>query len=185
MKDKAVTTYLKELVRLRLITVEAGYLRGISGTPMMPVVAVGAGKKFMIGVLVADKKIFVAASGSNLNRIEAAAKSLSRSLGKVVLCEPRTAQGIHKTWGGADVASAEYLQTKVDNEPGTCAAPRIIEQAMADADAVKVRDNWEMTEVWFDPNAEADESYVHGLSAKHCNTCDKLIPLLLCPVKPG
>lgn len=38
-----------------------------------------------------------------------------------------------------------------------------------------------MSEGWYDPTAKADDSYIHGLSAKHCNTCNVLVPLLLCP----
>lgn len=181
-KEKGVMNTLKDLVRMQLVTDTSGYLRAKDAS--MPVVFSGANKQFMLGVLVAGKKIFIAASGNNLERVRGTLPKLSHSLGTFIVCNKRSAQqGNNKTITGSAIEGSEYSQTLVDNDPGSCAAPRLIQQAMEDHEASQpaIRGNWEMTEIWYDPNTEADDSYVHGLSAKHCNTCAKLVPLLLCP----
>ncbi|SAK78331.1 hypothetical protein AWB75_04661 [Caballeronia catudaia] len=71
--------------------------------------------------------------------------------------------------------------------PGACAAPRLIQQAILDHQRRNQRidlTRWAMSEVMYksDPTRSpaSGQDWVHGLTAHSCETCARLVPLLLC-----
>lgn len=146
-----------------------------------PTINVGGGQKFMTGLLISGNDVLVAASGSNNRRIEATA-----NLKGYILCpEIRTSAG-HFSRVGAAIPTLDYESTHRDgaSQPGTCAAPRLIEHAFTIPRIKNNWRNWEMSEIFYQPNTARrtrdDLFWVHGLSAPHCATCDSLIALLMC-----
>ena len=148
---------------------------------MPPTINVGAGQKFMIGLLVSGATVLVSASGNNRNRIQPVAQ-----LKGYILCPDINVPNGHRSRIGRAIPTAEYQATQAAgaNAPGRCAAPRLIQHAFT-LPAVKANwRNWELSEVFYQPNTTRrtrdDLHWVHGLSAHHCGTCDNLVPLLMC-----
>jgi hypothetical protein len=61
------------------------------------------------------------------------------------------------------------------NRPGNCAAPRLLLYAMS-----RGWEPLEMVEQWFGPATETRE---HGQDSPPCETCRKLVPVLLCEAR--
>jgi len=142
---------------------------------------VGAGQKFMVGLLISGQTILVAASGNNNGRIQATA-----NLKGYTLCPQINGYVGHQSRVGRNIPTNEYQHTRAPGapNPGQCAAPRLIQHALTIPAVKNNWRNWEMSEVYYQPNTERrtrdNSHWVHGLSAHHCNTCDNLIPLLMC-----
>jgi hypothetical protein len=146
-----------------------------------PMINIGVGQKFMIGLLISNQTVLVAASGNNNNRIAPTA-----ILKNYVLCPDINGSAGHHSRVGRAIPTAEYQATQAPgaSEPGRCAAPRLIQHAFTIPPVAANWRNWELSEVFYQPNTERrtrdDLYWVHGLSAHHCNTCNILIPLLMC-----
>jgi hypothetical protein len=84
------------------------------------------------------------------------------------------------------IPAQEYQATQGPGgpTPGNCAAPRLIQHAFTIPAVAENWRNWEMSEVYYQPNTarrtQDDSQWVHGLSAHHCTTCERLVPLLMC-----
>ena len=153
----------------------------MSRSAVPPNINVGAGQKFMVGLLISGNTVLVAASGSNNGRIQTTAQ-----LKNYTLCPMITGIAGHTSRVGRAIPAAEYQATQAAGAgaPGQCAAPRLIQHAFTIPAVAANWRNWEMSEVYYQPNTERrtqDNLYwVHGLSAHHCATCDRLVPLLMC-----
>lgn len=79
--------------------------------------------------------------------------------------------------GGRTVSAQEVRSCTVTGHPiaGRCAAPKLIHVAAQSA----TPHPWRLSEVWFDP-ALQNQSYRHLDTAESCQTCRRLLPLLLC-----
>lgn len=83
--------------------------------------------------------------------------------------------------GGRVVSAQDIRNCTVAGQPiaGRCAAPKLIHIATQQA----APRPWRLSEVWFDP-ALKSAAYRHLDTAESCQTCSKLIPLLLCKQVP-
>jgi hypothetical protein len=142
----------------------------------------GAGQKFMVGLLLSGETQLVAASGKNNSKLQFLAQSMG-----LILCPEITSTTEHLSCVGRVIAPAEYEATQAIGgpTPGNCAAPRLIEHAFTLPNVRANMANWEMSEIYYQPNTKRrtkdDLYWEHGLSAHHCDTCDALVPLLMCP----
>ncbi len=140
----------------------------------------GVGKQEgMVGVLIAaGGQMAVAMSGSGPRKeaaIQAAAKALYPDLvfaGNLGGGQIPTAAGGFLSQQKCDHSRFEGLMT----EPGTCAGPKLIAHAL--------RNNWArpfaMSEVWSAKVAKPGSKFAKSEPIESCNTCCKLIPLMLC-----
>lgn len=146
-----------------------------------PMINVGAGQKFMVGLLISGQAVLVAASGNNNNRIQRIAQ-----LKHYTLCPAVNGFAGHRSRVGRVIPTAEYQATQAAGAgaPGQCAAPRLIQHAFTIPAVAANWRNWELSEVFYQPNTERrtrdDLHWIHGLSAHHCGTCESLVPLLMC-----
>jgi hypothetical protein len=142
------------------------------------------GQKFMMGLLVSPTvpQILVAVSGPNTNNVAFQAAAGGKGY---TICQPVGA--VHQSRIGRAIPNVEYAaaQGVGAGAPGDCAAPRILEAAFAIPAVAADWANWEMSEIYYQPHTgrrlQNDYHWVHGLSAHSCNTCNNLIPLLMCP----
>lgn len=178
-------TQRSRFVLMQLIAEMSTAMSGAGGGIARPVMHAGAGQKFMLGVLLTGGATYVAASGSN-NGNNALVTACMRK--GYTLCPPRSATGgVHHAVSGRVIPAGQYMSMQAPgaSRAGDCAAPRLIEQAIATPAALANRANWAMSEVFYQPNtarrAQDDLYWVHGLSAHSCATCENLVPLLLCP----
>jgi len=139
----------------------------------------------MLGMLICPKQgseiIYVASSGG-FWRTHPAFDNVARLHGLVVCDTPKSRTTLDRGKIPGDV----YASCKAAGaqQPGTCAAPRMIAQAIedeVDSDVSK----WRMSEVWYwksgmNPAAQ-DLAWVPGLTAYSCDTCMSLLPLFFCP----
>jgi hypothetical protein len=145
--------------------------------------------EFMVGILICPERTYVAASGPGLDnpkfRAIAARKGYS-------VCKARTVDTVPRTTTRGEPISRElYVGAKDPTapDPGNCAAPRLIQQATEDGSIDKLkRKEWEMSEIYYLPSTAKRTSeqnnglyWLHGLTAHSCQTCEKLVPILLCP----
>jgi hypothetical protein len=163
---------------------ETGPSQGIAG------VAAETSGEFMIGILICPEKTFVAASGPGFQNSKFRAVAQQKAY---TVCRPRTAETTPRTTiFGAAISHDEYASAKdaTAGEPGTCAAPRLIQEATEDpATDTERHEDWRMSEIYYLPNNdrrireqnENDLYWLHGVTAHSCKTCEKLVPLLLCP----
>jgi len=153
--------------------------------PRMPQFEGSPNTSFMIGVLISGHITFAAASGSGNN--SGPFKEVIRKRGYRA-CKSRSADGSgqNRNLAGNTISRDVYAATQADSAspPGSCAAPRLIQEAL---DYLPTRNNWanwEMSEVWYfpanDPQAKgASDLYTHSVSAYHCRTCQNLVPILM------
>jgi hypothetical protein len=148
--------------------------------PGTPAAAVNADRMF--GVLVTPERTFATHSGELLGGttpflLLAAARGMT-----IALTQEEKANGKHTARVGT-IRQDQYQSAKVAGayKPGNCAAPRLIEAALEDP-TVTTRDpsTWSMSEVMFNPSG-SNQQWWHGLTAYSCATCEKLVPMLLCP----
>ncbi len=158
-------------------------------TPVSIVSAETRGE-FMVGILICPEKTFVAASGPGIGNAKLLAVAERKGY---TVCKTRTADTMPRTTiHGVAISREHYAGAKdpTASEPGNCAAPRLIQEATAD-DAVDKgkHQQWAMSEIYYLPNTARRTSeqqdnalyWLHGLSAHSCKTCEKLVPVLLCP----
>jgi hypothetical protein len=148
-----------------------------------PLVHAGAGQKFMLGLLIAGGRTYVATSGGNL--ANAAFVAAAGRKGYTICPARRPLVGVNRSAGGRAIPAGQYMamQAAGASPAGDCAAPRMIQRAL-ELGAVNPA-GWEMSESYYQPNTDRrlrdDSCWVHGLSAHSCKTCENLVPLLLCP----
>lgn len=152
--------------------------------PARPIIHASAKQKFMLGILICGGTTLVAASG---HRKKADFERVAKLKGYQICPKQSAMQGPNKSVAGRQIPTGQYMATQCAgaSRPGDCAAPRLVQHALANpAMAAKFQD-WEMSEVFYQPNTSRrtkDNTYwMHGLSAHHCATCEKLIPLIMCP----
>jgi hypothetical protein len=135
----------------------------------------------MLGLLIcgvgADAKTYVAASGKFA---DGRFKHVARLHGFTV-CEKVPVQ---RSLAGKPIPGDIYQGSKALHAqmPGTCAAPRMIAQAIADK-CMAPLDTWRMSEIYYWRRGMKDNgelAWVPGLTAHSCETCEKLLPLFLC-----
>lgn len=149
------------------------------------VIHAGARQKYMVGILISGGRTLVAASGNNHHKGEFVRVAKMKHYH---ICPPRRAlSGNNKSVVGRQIPNGQYMATQRAGASvaGNCAAPRLIQEALSMPALAKNYQNWKMSEVFYQPNTARrtkDNLYwVHGLSAHHCETCDNLVPLLMCP----
>jgi hypothetical protein len=138
----------------------------------------------MLGLLTCETgsgtKTYVAASGSFATQ-NARFAHLARLRGYAVCNTPKPP---YTTIDGDEIAKQLYLESKADGAQaaGTCAAPRLIAQAIKDGVTAPLS-GWHMSEIWYWNRGmpESDLVWVPGLTAYSCDTCQKLLPLFFCP----
>ncbi len=159
----------------------------------------------MLGLLISGRTVLVAASGASrppgLKRKEKTGEKRGRqthsklvpvaNLKGYTLCPAIDATVAHTSRVGRTISTDEYAATQAANAgpPGVCAAPKLIHHACSVPALRENWANWEMSEVFYLPDTDSrtpkgDKNpprWTHGLSAPHCGTCYKLIPLLMCP----
>jgi hypothetical protein len=135
----------------------------------------------MVGALVprgAGHKVLIACSGMGARPkfIEAA-----RGMGNTIVCPDVDKQSVY-TRAGIKVPTDLIDKCKAGNEPLTCAAPKLINYANRNGYPLP----YSMTEVMFNPKShkrffEQHKGFsVHGHTIESCQTCQNIVPLLLC-----
>ena len=160
---------------------ESGGSKAFVEVLMANLVRVGFDQNCMVGALVprgSSPKVLIACSGFGVRpRFDEAAKGM----GNAIVCPDVGKQSV-RTRGGATVSVKMIDQCKVDNEPLSCAAPKMIDYANRHYFALP----YSITEVMFNPSThkrffEKRKGFtVHGHSIESCKTCEKIVPLLLC-----
>lgn len=159
----------------------------------------------MLGLLITPNATYVTAAGTFENKTGGlfayvATKKGYKTCGK-------NDKGDTPSISNVRITKLQYESCKSPNSqvPGSCAAPKLIQQYIADARqnrwAIQVS-QLHMSEIYFVPNTEtrrnmmdANQSggsgnanglyWTPGLTAHSCETCERLVPLLLCPAGPG
>jgi hypothetical protein len=145
----------------------------------------------MLGLLATPEGTYVSAAGTFADKTKGLFGYVAKKLGYQV-CD-KTTKGDTPSISGANISEKLYNGTKVDNMPGSCAAPKLIQQYIAD----KMKSGGQincgqlhMSEIYFVPNtdtrtektqSEGGLYWTPGLTAFSCGTCKKLLPMLLCP----
>jgi len=145
-------------------------------------------QKFMIGALIAGATTIVACSGNHDNFAPMITAAAHLGYAMAGYRAPPFA-----TRGGGTVSLVEAGAAHAGGnapQPGRCAAPKMILEAFSRNlhlnDAWR---QWEMSEVFFQPstsrrtteiNSNFPPIYDHGLSQRHCATCNTLVPMLMC-----
>jgi hypothetical protein len=140
-------------------------------------------RPIMFGVLQAGGRLFVASSG--IQPAPLFQMYLDSANLQAFVCEKVTHQ-IY-SYVGSNISTL-VSNCKVDNKPLDCAAGKLIAKAIQ----LKLPVPYHMTEVRFDiknwdrvldsSNKKASFSE-HGISNPSCRTCEKLLPLMMCPEK--
>jgi hypothetical protein len=147
-------------------------------------ISAGVGQKFMLGLLIAGGTTFVATSGGNLGNATFVAAANAK--GYTICTARRYNIGNNFSVVNRAISPGQYMSMQAPNASpaGDCAAPRLLQQAFQTLPAPHQPNNWEMSEVFYQPNTSrrtSDNNYwIHGLSAHSCATCANLVPLLLC-----
>jgi hypothetical protein len=145
----------------------------------------------MLGLLTTPESTYVSAAGTFAAKTNGLFGYVAKKLGYKV-CD-KTTKGDTPSISGVNISRQLYENTRVDNVPGSCAAPKLIQQYIADK--IKSRGQIDvsqihMSEIYFvpdtDKNTEMTQSegglyWTPGLTAHSCKTCNKLLPMLLCP----
>ncbi len=156
---------------------------GVAPQPFAPVNP-GPNGRFSIGILEAAQHVLVAASGNQQN-FPALVAVVQRKGYR--LCGPRGGRmGKHRTVQQVQIAAAEYEATEEPGGriPGECVGPRLLEQAFDLVAPPRNISKWALSEVVFDatPVLSSDPGrWARGLPPHRCETCDRLMALLLCP----
>ena len=134
----------------------------------------------MFGVLVTPEKTFATHSGDLLDGATPFLL-LAKSRKMTLALTQEEKQGKHTARAGV-IPQHIYQSAKVAGayKPGNCAAPRLIEAALKDPDVSHDPMTWSMSEVMYNPTG-SNQQWWHGLTANSCDTCEKLVPMLLCP----
>lgn len=179
-------------------------LRSATNPGLSGAVTANATGEFMLGLLVCPEKTFVAASGSGL--ANNAFQGVAAMKGYTVCTAVSATTHPRRSLIGTQITEAAYAATRAPNapEPGNCAAPRLLQMAFRDPAVDKRRHaEWQMSEIFYLPGTDArsrrqneglveipggymrdaskDLYWTHGATAESCATCDRLVPLLLCP----
>lgn len=145
----------------------------------------------MLGLLMTPEGTYVAAAGTFEGITAGLFAYVAKKLGYKT-CD-KNKKGDTPSVGGAMISKQLYEGAKVDNVAGTCAAPKLIQQYIADRMKVKGKidvSTLHMSEIYFVPNTETHTAktqsqgglyWTPGLTAHSCETCQKLLPMLLCP----
>lgn len=145
----------------------------------------------MLGLLTTPEGIYVSAAGTFADKTKGLFGYVAKKLGYKV-CD-KTTKGDTPSIRGAKISKELYDDTRVDNVPGSCAAPKLIQQYIAD----KMKSGGQinvsqlhMSEIYFVPDTDTRTEktqsqgglyWTPGLTAHSCETCRKLLPMLLCP----
>jgi hypothetical protein len=175
--------------------------------------------KAMLGLLITPLGIYVGAAGTFSRQPNVPFELVAKRKG-YHLCA-KNPKDDTPSIGGVRVPKDMYDSAKVDGtaSPGSCAAPQLIQQFIADASERHFRvdphrslteQGFAMSEMYYVPNHSVrfDMMYpdfdptqpkpnpktdwehratdpglywIPGLSAHSCATCEKLVPMLLCP----
>jgi hypothetical protein len=143
----------------------------------------------MLGILICPEQIFISASGAGMKIGDF--KTIAERRG-FTICKERTADTApRRTIFGDPISREVYVASKADgaSEPGNCAAPRLIQMATEEPSVDTERfQEWQMSEVMYLPITSArtrEQSgglvWTHGLTMHSCETCQNLVPILMCP----
>jgi hypothetical protein len=135
----------------------------------------------MLGLLIAQGLTIVAHSGRVTHEGDAAFRAAATEYGYASVMQNELDQPF-VSLAGRRISDDELARTRgtrrgFDYPPGSCAAPRLIRKAfrlIANPNPA----TWEMSEIYC--SAGGGGYWVHGLSAHSCDTCESLVPLLLC-----
>ncbi|SAL05168.1 hypothetical protein AWB78_07336 [Caballeronia calidae] len=144
----------------------------------------------MFGILTTPLRVYAAHSGPTQNGTTSFLTAACKRGYKI--CDERSAS----LPGRIDIRfneipAEEYEATYTRGggyRPGACAAPRLIQQAILDYQHTGQHidpTTWAMSEVMYKKNptkspAGDGQDWIHGLTAHSCETCARLVPLLLC-----
>lgn len=136
----------------------------------------------MMGALIAKGpyKVLIAVSGI---ASKGAFDQMAVSMRNVHVCGdvPRPVT----TRGGRVIGDAELAAMRVDAQPLTCAAPKLIHAARARGYPLP----YDMTEVWFDLASHEKHKFrkvgytKHAWAIDSCRTCKNVIPALMCDAR--
>ena len=141
--------------------------------------------RFMFGVLVCPSRQLLAACSGMAT--PASFKAALRADTRFTLCEDVKRPVLCR--GKRGVANGQIGACRFDNVPLACAAPKLVDYANRQGYAMP----YHMTEVWFDPkvarwnskNQEKPPKFTdHGETRTSCETCKRVLPLLLCNAQP-
>jgi hypothetical protein len=146
----------------------------------------------MLGLLKTPEATYVSAAGTFEDKTNGLFAYVAKKLGYKTCGKNK--KGDTPSISGANISKQLYEEAKVDNVAGTCAAPKLIQQYIAD----KMKSGGQidvsqlhMSEIYFVPNTgtrtlmtqrtQGGLYWTPGLTAHSCETCEKLLPMLLCP----
>jgi hypothetical protein len=161
---------------------ESGGSKAFVEVLMANLVRVGFNENGMVGALVPKGgfKVLIACSGVGPRpKFDEAA----RGMGNTIVCPDVVKQSV-QTRGGRPVAVAQIDGCKVKNEPLQCAAPKMINYANRHGYPLP----YSMTEAMFNPSThkrffgQHKGFTIHGHTVGSCETCQNIVPLLMCPV---
>lgn len=175
--------------------------------------------KAMLGLLITPIGTYVGAAGTFSRQPGVPFDVVAKQKG-YLLCDKQS-KGDTPSIGGVHVPKKAYTEAKEGGtaSPGSCAAPQLIQQFIADATSRHFRvdpqrslteQGFALSEMYFVPNhatrfemmypgfdptlpkpnpktdwehraSDPGLYWIPGLSAHSCATCEKLVPMLLCP----
>jgi hypothetical protein len=146
----------------------------------------------IIGVLVAGGRTHVANSGGSSPFFNEAIRRIQRHIPNLI--HVQTVIQPVLTRGRTQIPPATIANCQVDNGPLQCAAPKLIDAANRTV-GQNLRLHYSMSEVWFDASTFERSTVVtdrrneaaiarvhtdHGRSRTSCQTCQNVLPMLLC-----